>query len=155
MEDLKLSPFLFIFLFLASLLFLIIAIFFDLIAGTYVTKVGGVAASDLVLDNIPTMDLDFVFTWGSIIIVVILFLYPLFFRVKEVHKVISQFSLLIMVRAAFTCFTHLGMPSKERKMFFPSLKRAQYQAAKSLTSPSTVSWDTMESPLLHPWEIRS
>jgi len=104
-----------------SLLFLLITIVFDILAGRYVTKVGGVVASDLILDNILTMDLNFIFTWGSILIVAVLFLYPLFFKVKEFHKVISQFSLLIMVRAAFTCFTHLGAPSDALVFDVPSL----------------------------------
>jgi len=108
-------------LIVASLLFLVIAIFFDVVAGTYVTKVGGVTAPDLILDNIPTIDLDFLFVWGGVLMVTVLFLYPLFFRVKEVHKVISQFSLLIMVRAAFTCFTHLATPSDALLFEVPSL----------------------------------
>jgi hypothetical protein len=104
-----------------SLVFLLIAIVFDIIAGTYVTKNGGVVASDLILDNIPAVNLNLLFVWGGIIIVAILFFYPIFFRVREVHKVISQFSLLLMVRAAFTCFTHLGTPSDALLVKVPSL----------------------------------
>ena len=72
-------------LILISLLLLIIAIFFDIIAGTYVTRVGGAVAADLILDNIPTVDLHALFVWGGIITVAVLFLYPLFFRVKELQ----------------------------------------------------------------------
>jgi len=104
-----------------SLIFLLIAVVFDIIAGTYVTKKGGVVASDLILDNIPTLDLDFLFLYGGIAILAVLFLYPLFFRVKEIHKVIGQFSLLLMIRAAFTCFTHLVAPSNAFSFTVPSL----------------------------------
>jgi len=108
-------------LIVVSLLFLLIALFFDIVAGAYVTKKGGVVASDLILDSIPTFDLDFLFVWGGVLIVAVLFLYPLLFRVKDFHKVISQLSLLLMVRAAFTCFTHLSVPSDALLFEVPSL----------------------------------
>jgi membrane-associated phospholipid phosphatase len=104
-----------------SLLFLLIAIVFDIIAGTYVTKIDGVVAPDLILDNTPTIDLDFLFVWGGIIIVLVIFGYPLFFEVKELHKAIAQFSLLILVRSAFICFTHLSTPSSALFFEVPSL----------------------------------
>jgi hypothetical protein len=93
-----------------SLVFLILAIILDYVAGTYVTKISGVAAPDLILDNIPTVDLDFLYIYGAVFMVALLFLYPLFFKVKKLHIVISQFSLLVIVRGIFTCLTHLAAP---------------------------------------------
>ncbi|MDD5133197.1 MAG: phosphatase PAP2-related protein [Candidatus Nanoarchaeia archaeon] len=99
------------YLILISLVFLLISTVLDYAAGIYVSEIPGVVAPDLILDNIPTVDLDFIFTYGMIFMILVLFIYPLLFRVKDLHKVISQFSLLIMVRSAFTCFTHLKVPS--------------------------------------------
>ena len=99
------------YLILVSIIILIIAIILDYAAGTYVKKITGVVAPDIILDNIPTFDLDFIYIYGAIIVVGIFFAYPLFLKVKELHKAISQFSLLVMVRSAFTCFTHLSIPS--------------------------------------------
>ena len=99
-------------LILLSIIFFITAIFLYFLAGTYVDKVGGsCSASDIILDNIPTVDLSFLFIYGATIIIFILILYPLIFRIKELHIVISQFSLLIVIRSFFVVLTHLKYPS--------------------------------------------
>lgn len=98
-------------LILLSLIFLAVAIVLDYSAGVYVSKTPGVVAPDIILDHTPTFDLDIIFIYGFILIVALIFIYPLFFRIKELHRVISQFSLLVMVRAAFTTLTHLQIPS--------------------------------------------
>lgn len=97
-------------LILISIFFLIISIILDYYAGVYVSEVSGVAAPDLILDNTPTVDLDLIFIYGYLLIIGLIFIYPLFFRVRDLHKVISQFSLLVMVRSIFTCLTHLKIP---------------------------------------------
>ena len=107
------------YLLLLSLSFLIIAILLDWAAGVYVMKTPGAVAPDLFLDYLPVMDLDFIFIYGPIIIVGLLFLYPLFFKVKELHKVIGQFSLLVMVRSAFTTLTHLEVPKDALQFTIP------------------------------------
>jgi hypothetical protein len=106
-------------LIIISILFLIIAIMLDYIAGMYVAKISGVAAPDLILNNIPTVDLDFIYLYGGVLIIALLFLYPLFFRVKKLHIVISQFSLLVIVRGIFTCFTHLAIPTEALQFTVP------------------------------------
>ncbi|MEI6058876.1 MAG: phosphatase PAP2-related protein [archaeon] len=95
---------------LLSVMFLVIALILDYYSGTYVTKIPAVPVPDLILDHLPTVDLDFIFVYGFISIIAILLFYPLFFRVKELHKVIGQFSLLIAVRSFFICLTHIGVP---------------------------------------------
>jgi hypothetical protein len=102
-----------------SVVFLVIASVLSYYAGIYVQNTPGVSAPDLILDHIPTVDLDFLFIYGAIAIVVILFLYPILFKMQELHKVISQFSLLILVRAAFITFTHLSTPAGALKFKIP------------------------------------
>lgn len=106
-KEIKSNKYLIIF----SIFLLILASILDYIAGAYVTKTIGATAPDLILDRIPTLDLDFIYLYGSIAMVILLFAYALFFKVKEFHTVISQFSLLIIVRGIFTCFTHLSTPT--------------------------------------------
>ena len=106
---------------LFSLVFLAVAVILDYAAGTYVSRTQGVVAPDLILDYIPTIDLDFLFVYGIILVIALLFIYPLFFKVKEFHKVIGQFSLLVMVRAAFTSFTHLQIPSDALEFQVPRI----------------------------------
>lgn len=97
-------------LILLSISFLIIALVLEYFSSLYVGKTGGVSAPDLILDHIPTIDLDFIFIYGGAFVTLLLLIYPLFYRVKEVHKVISQFSLLVLMRDAFITFTHLADP---------------------------------------------
>lgn len=104
-----------------SLIFLAVTLILFSYTGSYVEKTQGVSAPDLILDYTPTLDLDAIFIYGILIIVALLFIYPLFFRVKELHKVISQFSLLVMVRSVFITFTHLQVPLNALKFDLPYL----------------------------------
>lgn len=97
-------------LIIISLVFLIIAIILNHAANTYVEKKTPMPATDLILDNIPSINLSFIFVFGFILIIAIPLLYTLFFKVKELHKVIGQFSLLVMIRSFFITLTHLGLP---------------------------------------------
>ncbi len=96
---------------LVSFIFLIIALILNYIAGRYVDTTNVVIASDLILDHIPTIDLSFLYIYGYIFVILVLFLYPLLFRIKEFHIMISQFSLLVLIRSFFITLTHLGTPA--------------------------------------------
>ena len=98
------------YLILLSIIFLIIAVVLNSLAGNYADRKGTVAVPDLILDNIPTLDLDFLFVYGIIAILIIFLIYTLFFKTKELHIVISQFSLLVLIRSFFVTLTHLSMP---------------------------------------------
>lgn len=93
-----------------SLILLFISTILNLAAGFYVTRTPSVAAPDIILDNIPPINLDYMYFYGIVIVMAVLFLYPLFFKIKELHIVIAQFSFLIMVRSFFTSLTHLALP---------------------------------------------
>ncbi len=99
------------YLILLSFVLLAIALAISYMTGIYVQEVQGVTAPDLVLDHIPTLDLDLIYIYGAVLIVALLFLYPLFFKVNKFHEVISQFGLLVAIRGIFTIFTHLALPA--------------------------------------------
>lgn len=107
------------YLLLLSILFLFVSLILEYFSGNYVTKVVGVSAPDLILDNIPTFDLDGIFIYGGALTVALFLLYPFFFRVKELHKAISQFSLLVLMRDAFITFTHLHTPAGALQFTIP------------------------------------
>jgi len=94
-----------------SLIFLIIAVTINFISGDYVSEVEGIVVPDLILDHTPSINLNIVFVYGVLLVITAIFIYPLLFRVKELHNVISQFSLLVLVRALFISFTHLSTPT--------------------------------------------
>ncbi len=94
-----------------SILFLALAIVFNMIAGNYVDKTASVSVPDMILDNTPVINLQFLFVYGSLLMAAVLFLYPLFFKVNEFHVVLSQSSLLIIIRSFFVMLTHLKIPT--------------------------------------------
>jgi len=107
------------YLILFSFLLLAIALILEHFSGNYVVRTPGVSAPDIILDNIPTFDLDPMYIYGGAVITLLFFIYPLFYRVKELHKAISQFSLLVLMRDAFMTFTHLSDPVTALKFAVP------------------------------------
>ena len=94
-----------------ALVFLLAAGIFNFIAGNYVDKAGTVQSTDLILDNIPAVDLSWLYGYGALFVVLALLFYPLIFRPKELHSTIIQFSLLILIRSFFISLTHLKAPA--------------------------------------------
>lgn len=99
------------YLILISLLFLLFANIINYHAGNYVDTVDAVAVKDIILDNIPTINLEYIFSYGMIIFLFVLLFYTLFFKVKQFHTVAFSFSTLIFVRSFFITLTHLGKPA--------------------------------------------
>ncbi|MBN2052309.1 hypothetical protein JW756_02295 [Candidatus Woesearchaeota archaeon] len=95
---------------LLSLFLLIFANIISFYASKYVDSISSVAAPDLILDILPVLNLDLVFVWGFVIVVLTIFAYTIFFKPKEIRKVIFQFSLLILLRSFFITLTHLKQP---------------------------------------------
>ncbi len=95
---------------LISLLFLVIAGFIYFVSGTYAQSVGYASVSDIILDHIPVVNLSWIYTWGFILVIAVMFFYPLFFNVKEFHIALSQFSQLVLIRSFFVALTHLKAP---------------------------------------------
>lgn len=108
-------------LIILSIFFLIIAIIINFVSGSYINRTSAVAVPDMILDNIPTLDLDFFFVYGIAIILIIFFLYPIFFEVNMIHITISQFSLLVLIRSFFTALTHLSVPTDALSFNSPNL----------------------------------
>ena len=103
-----------------SLVFLIIALVLNYAAGSYASKKATESVSDLILDNIPAVNLTPLFVYGPILIIGILFAYPLFFRVKDLSKTIIQFSFLVLVRSFFITLTHLKIPANAVTLDLPN-----------------------------------
>ncbi len=74
---------------------------------------------DLILDKIPPVDLGFLFVYGYMVLLMIMFLYPAFFRVRTLPMVAIQFSVLLTLRSVFMIFTHLETPAGSVAVGFP------------------------------------
>ncbi|MBU2577194.1 MAG: sphingomyelin synthase family protein [Nanoarchaeota archaeon] len=109
---------------LISLVFLVIAVILNGISGRYVTRVGVGVPTDIILNHVGPYNLQIFFGWGYLIFMALLFFFPLFFRIKSLHHVIGQWSLLVMMRSFFISLTHLrtpltAIPSKFPQIFQP------------------------------------
>jgi hypothetical protein len=105
---------------LSSVLFAV-ALFADYSCGVYVTYRPAVKVPDLILDRLPPIDLSFLFTYGYMALILGMFLYPLFRRIRMLHVVAIQFSLLLILRSLFMIFTHVGTPAGAIDAHFPGL----------------------------------
>lgn len=76
---------------------------------TYVDHVQGAAVGDLILDNIPIYDLNFIFFWAVLFFWAGNIIYRLIFP-KEFPFILVSMSLFVMVRCFFIALTHLGPP---------------------------------------------
>jgi hypothetical protein len=93
-----------------SILFLLIALTFNYFSSAYVDRIPTTSVQDLILDHLPTLDLDFIFVYGLILVMSVWVIYVVFFRVINFHIAVSQFSFLVLIRSFFVILTHLGRP---------------------------------------------
>lgn len=70
-----------------------------------------ISVGDLILDNIPTFNLHFLYTWGTYIIFVFIFAYPILFKPEILPFVLKTGSILGFLRAGFIMLTNLGAPA--------------------------------------------
>ena len=100
------------YLIIISILFLIISVSLDILAGNYADKKASMPVTDIILDNIPVINLSFIFSYGILLILIMGLIYTLFFKVGGLHIVLSQFSLLVLIRSFFVTLTHLKRPAE-------------------------------------------
>ena len=107
------------YLILLSLIIVVIATFLDYFSGVYVSSAKTAHVPDLILDHIGPVNVGFLYVYGYMALCSLLLLYPLFFHIRILHIVVSQFSFLIMLRAIFLIFTHLETPPTAIPVHFP------------------------------------
>lgn len=79
-------------------------------ASSYNDSKSYISVSDLVIDNVPVVNLQFFYTWGAYFLIGLFFLYPLIFRPEIFPFVLKTFSLLIYLRSGFILLTNIGPP---------------------------------------------
>jgi hypothetical protein len=95
---------------LISLFLFALANIITYLASMHVDTIKAVAVPDLILDNIPTLNLNFIFVYGFYAMIILIIFYVVFFHMKDAHKIILQFSLLMIIRSFFMVLTHLSVP---------------------------------------------
>ena len=101
--------------------FFLIAAFFTYLAGNYADNFQGAGISDLILDNIPALQLSLLFVVSIFFLMAVLIIYPLFFKVDYLAFVIAQMALLVLIRSFSMILTHMPVPEGAIFVDFPSM----------------------------------
>ncbi len=96
---------------LLAVLLLVIAVILTILSGGYVDEVEAVAVPDLILNNLPVLDLTPIFVWGLLLVLAVYVIYPFLYNPKKIHYSIGMLSLFLMVRSGFLILTHLKIPA--------------------------------------------
>lgn len=97
--------------FLAGCGLLAAAYYINFRAAFYTDQIPVLSVGDLILDNIPTIDLSFMFTFGIFLVAAIVVLYPLFFKPELLPFTLKTVAAFVIIRAFFISLTHLGAPA--------------------------------------------
>ena len=93
----------------AGVLLLVFGIFATYFANIYTTIRASNAVTDLILDNIPVVNVNFVFTDGAMLFVLFLAAVVLY-EPKRIPFTVKSVALFIIIRSAFVTLTHLAPP---------------------------------------------
>lgn len=97
----------FLFSALSSFLLLAGSLFINYAAGNYATEKASNSVTDIILDNLPIMDVDGIFIYGAILFGVFLIIL-LIKEPKQIPFIIKSAALFYFIRAIFISLTHLG-----------------------------------------------
>lgn len=90
-----------------GILFFAVSLVINYFAGLYATKRASSPVTDIILDNIPAMDVDALFTYG-IIAFFVLVTALLIYRPVNSPFVLKSMALFIIIRSFFIILTHIG-----------------------------------------------
>ena len=97
----------FLFSFIASFLLLGVALVANFYAGIYATEQASNSVTDLILSNIPVLNIDGVFVYGAIafwtFVIGLTFIDP-----KKIPFTIKSIALFTLIRSLFITLTHIG-----------------------------------------------
>jgi PAP2 superfamily C-terminal len=90
-----------------GLVLFVTSLFVNYLAGTYASLRAGSAVNDLILDNIPTMDVGGIFIYGIAAFFVFLGLLMMW-KPARAPFMLKSLSIFIFVRSFFIILTHIG-----------------------------------------------
>lgn len=95
-----------------SLFFLGMALVLDRFARNYAAVSGVARPTDVLLDALPVMKVDFFVVWIYLLVWAVFAVYGLFIDSKRTHYYIGMLSLFIITRAGFSVLTHMASPAE-------------------------------------------
>jgi hypothetical protein len=95
-----------------SLLLLVASFIVNFYAGIYATEKASNAVTDIVLNNIPVFNVEFIFVYGPLILWILVGVLCLL-QPKRIPFVLESIALFILIRSVFITLTHIGpFPTK-------------------------------------------
>lgn len=104
-----------------GLVALVAAFIANFLASYYVSSIETLSVPDLILDNIPTLNLNFFYVTGITIIILGIVVYPLLFRPELTAFTLKTFASFVIIRSFFISLTHIGVPADFFKYAGPSV----------------------------------
>lgn len=95
-----------------SLIFLIIAFFINQYANSYIAGNASNYVTDIILDNIPAVDVHLIFSEGAILFILFL-IFTLSREPKYIPFALKSIAVFILIRSFFIVLTHLAPPLGE------------------------------------------
>lgn len=97
--------------FFVSVILFAISLGLNYFASAYATARAGAPVGDIILDNIPVFDLDFLFVYGPIFFWVIIAVFVLS-NPKTFPFTLKAIALFVVTRSLFVTLTHLGVAAE-------------------------------------------
>lgn len=113
--------------FLVAVVLFSISLALNYFASTYATATAGAPVGDIVLDNIPTLKLDWLYVYGPIFFWFVVLVFALK-HPQTFPFLIKSIALFVVVRSIFITLTHLGVSPADLPADFDSnfIKRFSY-----------------------------
>lgn len=80
------------------------------VAASYKDTLPSQPVGDIILDRLPPLDVNFLFTYGFFLIIAVIVFYPLFFKPQLAPFTAKTIAAFIIIRAFFITLTHIGAP---------------------------------------------
>lgn len=102
----------FLFSFITAVLLFLVSFGANFAAGTYASRVASNSVTDIILSNIPTYNVYYLFTYG-VLVVWLVVAYVCIKHPKRIPFVLKSIALFLIIRSIFVSLTHIG-PSPEQ-----------------------------------------
>ncbi len=93
---------------LAGFLLMFLALYVNIELSQLTSTFQVLAVGDLILDHIPTYNLNFIYTFGAYLVILTTIIYPLIFKPEFAPFALKTFSFFVIIRAFFINLTHIG-----------------------------------------------
>jgi hypothetical protein len=91
----------------SGIFFLIISLFINYLAGSYSMEKASNPVTDIILSNIPVFDVDYIFIYSTVTLVIFIALLCLI-KVERIPFITKSIALFVVIRSIFISLTHIG-----------------------------------------------